>query len=369
LEFLYEYGLFLAKAITFIVSVGIILALVIGASQKNNRESEGSIDVTKINERYDDIKERIKSAVYSDEVLKQEAKAAKKNKKLEQKAEKKQLKLAAKENSEKESTKSDISEEKNKESKSKKRVYLIDFDGDIKASAVDSLREEITAILSLAREEDEVVVRLESAGGMVHSYGLASSQLARIKEKGIPLTVCVDKVAASGGYMMACVANTICAAPFAILGSIGVVAQLPNFHRLLKKNDVDFELFTAGEYKRTLTMFGENTDKGREKFTEDLETTHELFKDFVRSQRPIVDIDKVATGEIWFGSQAKEQELVDLLTTSDDYIISQVNKAEIYHVQYSTKKSFTERLGVNIQHGVEHSINKLLSTLNTSRFM
>jgi serine protease SohB len=359
LEFLYEYGLFLAKAITFIVSVGIILALVIGASQKNNREPEGIIDVTKINERYDDIKDRIKSVVYSDEVLKQEVKAAKKKQKLERKAEKKQQKIAAKESSEDDS----------KETKSTKRVYLLDFDGDIKASAVDNLREEITAVLSLAREEDEVVVRLESAGGMVHSYGLASSQLARIKDKNIPLTVCVDKVAASGGYMMACVANTICAAPFAILGSIGVVAQLPNFHRLLKKNDVDFELFTAGEYKRTLTMFGENTDKGREKFTEDLEVTHELFKDFVSDQRPIVDIDKVATGEIWFGSQAKEQELVDQLTTSDDYIISQVDKAEIYHVQYTTKKSFTERLGMNVQHGVEHSINNLLSKLNASRFM
>ena len=359
MEFLYEYGLFLAKAITFIVSVGIILALVIGASQKNNKEPEGSIDVTKINERYDDIKDRIKSVVYSDDVLKQEAKNTKKQQKIDKKAEKKQQKLAAKEKT----------EDSNADNKNKKRVYIVDFDGDIKASAVDNLREEVTAILSLAREEDEVVIRLESAGGMVHSYGLASSQLARVKDKKIPLTVCVDKVAASGGYMMACVANTICAAPFAILGSIGVVAQLPNFHRLLKKNDVDFELFTAGEYKRTLTMFGENTDKGREKFTEDLETTHELFKDFVREQRPVVDIDTVATGEIWFGSQAKDQQLVDQLTTSDDYIVSQVDQADIYHVQYTTKKSFTERLGVNVQHAIEGSINNLLSKLNTARFM
>jgi serine protease SohB len=362
LEFLYEYGLFFAKVVTFIIAVAIVIALIVSAGQKNNGGLDGNIDVIKINERYDDMRDQIKSIVYSDEVLKQEAKEAKKNQKLEKKAEKKQQKITAKE-------KSKDGEDLTKEDKSKKRVYLVDFDGDIKASAVDNLREEITAILSLARETDEVVVRLESGGGMVHSYGLASSQLARIKSSNIPLTVCVDKVAASGGYMMACVANTICAAPFAIIGSIGVVAQLPNFHRLLKKNDVDFELFTAGEYKRTVTMFGENTDKGREKFTDDLEKTHDLFKDFVREQRPIVNIDEVATGEIWFGSQAKAQLLVDQLTTSDDYIVSQVASADIFHVRFTTKKSMAERLGVNVQLAIESSVSQLLTKLNMSRFM
>jgi serine protease SohB len=204
---------------------------------------------------------------------------------------------------------------------------------------------------------------------MVHSYCLASSQLARIKDKGIPLTVCVDKVAASGGYMMACVAQKICAAPFAVIGSIGVVAQLPNFHRLLKKNDVDFEMLTAGEYKRTLTMFGENTDKGRQKFVEELETTHELFKRFVSSQRPVVDIDKVATGEIWFGSQAKEQCLIDELITSDEYIMQQVEQADIYKVEYSIKKTLAERVGLNIQSGIENTMTTLFSKLNASRFI
>ena len=109
------------------------------------------------------------------------------------------------------------------------------------------------------------------------AYGLAASQMQRIRDKKLKLTVCVDKVAASGGYMMAVVADKIIAAPFAVLGSIGVLAQVPNFHRLLKKHDVDFEMLTAGKYKRTLTMFGENTDKGREKFQEDIEDTHVLF--------------------------------------------------------------------------------------------
>ncbi len=351
MEFLYEYGLFLAKTITFVVAIAIVLALVVSAGLKNKPAAQGNIKITKLNERFDEIQDELKSVITDDEVLK----AQRKQKKQEEKAEKKRKKKKA-------STDTDDQEPP-------KRLYLLNFDGDIKASAVDHLREEITALLSIATEKDEVVVRLESGGGMVHSYGLASSQLARIRDKSIPLTVCVDKVAASGGYMMACVAQKICAAPFAVIGSIGVVAQLPNFHRLLKKNDVDFEMFTAGEYKRTLTMFGENTDKGREKFTEDLETTHTLFKTFVSTQRPVVDIDKVATGEVWFGSQAKEQQLVDELITSDDYITAQLGEAEIYELEYELKKSLPERLGLDVQHAIENSITRLFSRLNSSRFM
>src|SRR5690606_11055820 len=206
-----------------------------------------------------------------------------------------------------------------KEGLRKPRVFVLDFDGDIKASATDNLRHEVTALLSLASAEDEVVLRLESGGGMVHGYGLAASQLARIRQAGVPLTVCVDKVAASGGYMMACIGDKVLSAPIAILGSIGMVAQLPNVHRLLKKHDIDFEVLTAGEYKRTLTVFGENTEKGREKFQEDLETTHELFKNFVGRYRPQLSIDEIATGEVWLGVSALNKHLVDELKTSDEY--------------------------------------------------
>lgn len=350
MEFLYEYGLFFAKAVTFIVAFAIVIGLIVSAGQKNKQTAEGAISIVEVNEQYTDIQDQMKSVVLSPEQLKQAAKVRKKQKKLEKKQQSNSKTM-----------------DSNTESP-KKNVYIIDFEGDIKASAVEHLREEITAILSLAEPSDEVIVKLESAGGMVHSYGLASSQLSRIKEKGIPLTVCVDKVAASGGYMMACVANTICAAPFSIIGSIGVVAQLPNFHRLLKKNDVDVELLTAGEYKRTLTMFGENTDKGREKFVEDLEKTHGLFKDFVRQQRPVVDIDSVSTGEIWFGTQAKEQNLVDRLTTSDDYIVEQIDRARVFSVAYTVKKSMAEKLGVNIQHAIESSFTRLLTSFNMSKY-
>ena len=139
---------------------------------------------------------------------------------------------------------------------------------------------------------------------MVHTYGLAASQLHRITRAGIPLTVSVDKGAASGGYLMACVANTIIAAPFAIIGAIGVLAQIPNFNRALKKVDVDYEVMTAGEHKAPITMFGEITDKGKNKLQQELEETHDLFKGFITQHRPQVPVHEVASGEVWYGQQA-----------------------------------------------------------------
>ena len=222
-------------------------------------------------------------------------------------------------------------------------LYVLDFKGSMDAHEVTSLREEISAVLAVASAQDEVLLRLESPGGVVHGYGLAASQLERLRKGGIRLTVAVDKVAASGGYMMACVADRIVAAPFAIIGSIGVVAQIPNFHRLLKKNDIDVELHTAGQFKHTLTLFGENTEQGREKFREDLNETHELFKRFVHEQRPSLDIDSVATGEHWFGSQAKEKGLIDAIGTSDDLLIAELDNHEVIAVRYTRRKRLMDR--------------------------
>jgi serine protease SohB len=214
---------------------------------------------------------------------------------------------------------------------------------------VASLREEITAILMVANEKDEVFVRLDSGGGIVNAYGLAASQLMRIRERNIPLTVAVDKVAASGGYMMACVANKIIAAPFSIVGSIGVVAQIPNFHRLLKKHDIDYEQFTAGEFKRTVTMFGENTEEARVKFRKEVEDIHLLFKDFITQHRPQVDIVKVSTGEHWPGIRALENQLVDELKTSDDYLLENSKNADLFEIKFTTKKSVLEKFGFQMQ--------------------
>ncbi|WP_372843374.1 protease SohB [Psychrobacter sp.] len=236
---------------------------------------------------------------------------------------------------------------KKKNSDSKQQVFVLDFDGDIKATAVKHLREEISTLISTANKGDEVVVRLESGGGLVHGYGLAAAQLARLKDAGLKLTVCVDKVAASGGYMMACVADNIVAAPFAIIGSIGVVSQLPNFHKWLKNHDVDYEMFTAGDYKRTVTVFGENDDEDRAKYQEELEQTHELFKHFVNRYRGMLDVDKVATGEHWYGEDALHLNLVDKLQTSDSYLLERMEHNEVYALQSRQKPTLAEKLGLS----------------------
>lgn len=333
MEFLAEYGLFLAKTLTFLVAVLVAAAFLFGMSQRGRQTSSGHIEVHSLNDNIENISRTLKQMVMDPESLKLENKADKKRLKAEAKQQKKDAKNAVATAGDT-STDEAAQEAEKSLTKRKQRVYVVDFDGDVQASAVEQLREEVTAILSVAEPIDEVIVRLESPGGVVHGYGLAASQLLRIVDKKVPLTVAVDKVAASGGYMMACIANNLIAAPFAILGSIGVVAQVPNIHRLLKNKDIDVEILTAGEYKRTLTMFGENTDKGRQKFVEELEDVHTLFKDFVGENRPIVDTDKVATGEAWYGKRALEQKLVDALQTSDEYIFEKCQQADVYRVKY-----------------------------------
>lgn len=241
------------------------------------------------------------------------------------------------------------------------QVFVLDFDGDIKATAVKHLREEISTLISTANKGDEVVVRLESGGGLVHGYGLAAAQLERLKEAGLKLTVCVDKVAASGGYMMACVADKIIAAPFAVIGSIGVVSQLPNFHKWLKNHDVDYEMFTAGDYKRTITLFGENDDEDRAKYQEELEQTHVLFKHFVNRYRAMLDLDKVATGEHWYGEDAVHLNLVDHLQTSDSYILELMDNNEVYALHSRQKPTLAEKLGLS--QAAEATLNMAIDKL------
>lgn len=248
------------------------------------------------------------------------------------------------------------------------RLFVVNFKGDMQAKAASNLREEVSSIIRLANSNDEVLVNVESGGGVVHGYGFAASQLDRIRSKGVPLTIAVDKVAASGGYMMACVADKIIAAPFAILGSIGVVAQLPNFSRLLEKHEVDFEIHTAGEHKRTLTMFGKNTDEGREKFVEDLEEAHVLFKDFVAEHRKTLDIEKVATGEVWFGRQAIELGLIDEVMTSDEYVMNKAKDHEVFEIRYEPKKSLQDKFSKGVESSVDNLLEKSIERLRTSRF-
>ncbi len=253
--------------------------------------------------------------------------------------------------------------------KNNQKVYVLDFKGDVQASAVESLREEITLILATAKAgRDRVVVRLESPGGMVHSYGLAAAQLVRLRDAGFHLTICVDKVAASGGYMMSCIASEIISAPFAVVGSIGVVAQVPNFNRLLKEHHVDFELYTAGQFKRTVTMFGENTEEGKAKFEEELQQTHQLFKHFVEKYRPKLNVEKVATGEHWYGQDALDLNLVDQLKTSDEYLLGLLGLHDVYVIQTRKKPTLGEKLGLQAAQMADSLIpvvmDKLLNSLS-----
>jgi serine protease SohB len=344
LEFLYEYGLFLAKVVTFVIAVVVIVALIASSAMKQGGK-KGELELTDLSEEFSDVEEDITHYLLSKDELKEKEKKDKKAAKEKAKADKKLAKTQG--------------DNENLSPKAEPRIFVLDFDGSIDAREVSGLREEISAILTVATPEDEVFLRLESGGGMVHGYGLAASQLDRLRQHQIPLTASVDKVAASGGYMMACVANKIISAPFAILGSIGVIAQVPNFHKLLKKNDIDYEQFTAGEFKRTVTMFGENTDKGREKFSEELEETHVLFKDFVREHRPSLDIDKVATGEHWFGSTAKELGLVDEIQTSDDFLQSRSKSHQIIALKYVVKKTLAEKFSKAASMSVDTIFSKL----------
>ncbi len=320
MAYLAEYGLFFAKALTlFLLIVGILLS-VVGVAMRNRHTPSEQIDVKRINDRFRDMADALEMATLPPALVKKRQKALKKERKAQAKS------------------------EKNAPEEPKKRVFVLNFHGDIRASEVALLREEVTAILLGVREGDEVLVRLESAGGMVHAYGLAASQIMRLRDAGVDVTVSVDKVAASGGYLMACVANRILAAPFAVIGSIGVVAEIPNFNRLLKKHDIDYEQISAGEYKRTISMLGETTDRARAKVKEEVEQTHTLFKDFVKARRPIVDLDAVATGEHWLGSQAYQLKLVDDIRTSDDYLMSLRDTADIFEVEYTIKKKVLDRL-------------------------
>ena len=329
MEYVIEYGMFLAKAATVVIAIMLVIGAIAAAGNRRRSGKRGRIKVTKLNRHVDELRNALRASVLPKARIKQLAKAEKADRKKAAKEEKKQAKIAGD---------GEGSPEK------EKRLFVLRFKGDMAAEKVASLREEITAILSIASESDEVLLCLESPGGMVHAYGLASSQLTRIRERKIPLTICVDKVAASGGYMMACLADKLIAAPFAIIGSIGVLVQLPNFHRALKSKEIDYEIVTAGEFKRTMTVFGEITDKARDKVQQDVDNIHGLFKNWVKEHRPVVDLDRIATGETWVGIQAKELQLVDEISTSDECIVAACAEYKVYQVEYLIRKPAHERL-------------------------
>ena len=331
MEFLVDYLGFLAKTATVVVGLLVVVFAAVGvaAQRAMRRPPVGYIEVERLNDRLQDMGRAVTEAGMAPAAVRRQRKRDAKTRKRRRREE------------------------------ASRRVFVLNFNGDIEANAVEALRREVSAVLAAAKdrtlsggargacpsqEGDEVVVRVDSAGGMVHGYGLAASQLARVRDHGLQLTVAVDKVAASGGYMMAAVASRILAAPFAVVGSIGVMAQIPNVHRLLKRHAVDVEVHTAGRFKRTLDVLGENTEEGRAKLREELRDAHALFQEFVGTWRPKVDMPAVSTGEAWYGQRALDRALVDELTTSDEYLARACEKADVLEVTWVTPKPPIERL-------------------------
>ena len=339
-EFFFAYGLFFAKVITALIALVFAVAIISGGRKK---EDGPDLKITNLNDKYNLLKARVLETLMDKKEFKQHLKT-------KAKEHKKELKSA-------------------KVTTPKPKLFVLEFEGDIKASGVEMMRDEITALLAVAEPQDEVLLKLDNSGGIVHEHGLAASQLQRIKDAKLKFTVSIDKVAASGGYMMACVADKIVAAPFAIVGSIGVIAQLPNFHRLLDKAGVDFEQHTAGEYKRTVTMFGKNSNKERQKLKLELQETHVLFRDFVSEHRPKLDIDQVATGEHWYGKQALGLNLIDELKTSDELLIDCLETFDMYEIKLEIKQGLQDKLLGGLFSSADKARNRLAEANNDSRFL
>lgn len=336
MEYLFDFLLFAAKALVVVVAIMAVIGY--GVSMRMQRamvHRKGHLEVAGLNAELDDLERTLRMAVGASA---KGVRHAKRDRKREEKLRRK---------------------ERAASTEQKRRVFVVDFLGDMGATRVERLRREVTAMLTFLGEDDEVLVRLESQGGTVHGYGLAASQLKRIRDAGSKLVISVDKVAASGGYLMASVASHLISAPFAILGSIGVVVQLPNVHRLLKKHDVDFEMLTAGQYKRTLTLFGENTPEHRAKVQQELEEVHELFGEFLQQNRPQVDLEQVATGETWYGSKARDLNLVDEVLTSDEYLLRARAEADIFEIRWFDDRTpwarFTEQMSDTVSRALGRS--------------
>ena len=405
MELLFDYLGFLAKTVTVVVAVMVILSAVASAAAHRALRSPptGHVEVMQLNERLQSMHRAVEEAALPAAVVKRRRKADAKARKqhLKEEARREKTRGASRPaEAVAEAPSSDVAETQTDQAKDQaveqapgasdvdsakaveptqssekatRRVFVLNFEGDMAASGVESLRQEVSAVLGAAAVGDEVVVRVESFGGAVHAYGLAASQLARIRSHGATLTVAVDKVAASGGYLMAAVADRILAAPFAVVGSIGVVAQIPNVHRLLKKHDVDVEVHTAGRFKRTLDFLGENTEQGRAKLREELEDVHALFQEYVANWRPGIDLDAVSTGEHWYGQRALDRALVDELVTSDEYLSRACQDADVFEVSWVVPKpplerlagQFASTLGTALGKGASRALEGLLDRTTT----
>ena len=341
MDFIAQYGVFLLKVITIVTAILLPILMIINSSKGKSVSEKGHLQIKNLSDQFENMGFAIQATLMAPKALKKFRKELHKKKKKEEK----------------------------NPAKDQQSIFVLNFNGDIQASEVDKLKHEINAILVSDTKCKEVVLKVESGGGSAYAYGLCAAELKRLVDNKIKLTVCIDKVAASGGYLMSCVATKIVAAPWALVGSIGVIAQMPNINKLLKKNLVDFEMHTAGEFKRTLTVFGENTEEGRSKFKAELEDLHIIFKDFVKDNRPEIDTSVVATGEVWQGEKALAVGLIDEISTSDDYLVKLSKKFKLFQIDYIEKKNLSERFAFAAETFFNKTILKIYDSLNKSRFI
>ena len=341
MEFIIQYGVFLLKVVTIVIAILLPVLMIINSSKGKSSGDKGHLQIKNLSDQFESMGNALQGALMDGKTFKKFRKDLDKKKKKEDKT----------------------------PAKDQQSIFVLNFNGDIQASEVDKLKHEINAILLSETKCKEVVLKVESGGGSAYAYGLCAAELKRLIDNKIKLTVCIDKVAASGGYLMSCVATKIVAAPWALVGSIGVIAQMPNINRLLKKNLVDFEMHTAGEFKRTLTVFGENTEEGRDKFKSELEDLHVIFKDFVKDNRPEIDTSVVATGEVWQGEKALEVGLIDEICTSDDYLVTLSKKFKLFEIEYVEKKNLSERFAFAAETFLNRTFLRIYDTLNKSRFI
>ena len=341
MEFIIQYGVFLLKVVTIVIAILLPVLMIINSSKGRSAAEKGHLQIKNLSDQFESMGTALQGSLMDPKTFKKFRKDLNKKKKKEDK----------------------------KPAKDQQSIFVLNFNGDIQASEVDKLKHEINAILLSETKCKEVVLKVESGGGSAYAYGLCAAELKRLVDDKIKLTVCIDKVAASGGYLMSCVATKIVAAPWALVGSIGVIAQMPNINKLLKKNLVDFEMHTAGEFKRTLTVFGENTEEGRNKFKAELEDLHVIFKDFVKDNRPEIDTSVVATGEVWQGEKALEVGLIDEISTSDDYLVKLSKKFKLFEIEYVEKKNLSERFAFAAETFLNRTVLRIYDTLNKSRFI
>ena len=341
MEFIIQYGVFLLKVVTIVIAILLPVLMIINSSKGKSAGDKGHLQIKNLSDQFESMGNALQGALMDGKTFKKFRKDLDKKKKKEDKT----------------------------PAKDQQSIFVLNFNGDIQASEVDKLKHEINAILLSETKCKEVVLKVESGGGSAYAYGLCAAELKRLIDNKIKLTVCIDKVAASGGYLMSCVATKIVAAPWALVGSIGVIAQMPNINKLLKKNLVDFEMHTAGEFKRTLTVFGENTEEGRDKFKSELEDLHVIFKDFVKDNRPEIDTSIVATGEVWQGEKALEVGLIDEICTSDDYLVTLSKKFKLFEIEYVEKKNLSERFAFAAETFLNRTFLRIYDTLNKSRFI